>query len=867
MRSPTTNIDSKNVTGVPSSTVQAQTISGATEPHTSPVTNSLNSNNTSSVQTHEPTVQVTSHTQGFDNNPFIQNPVQSSTFNPHTVHANVADEIQKVDEVKSEDQTKTSRFKKFNLKELIRFKKTDNDDDFGEVADLESQKKFNKEMFFKIMKNILIVLGIITIILSIIRVPYFGTFIDSVIFSFLFGWAKFIIYALVLTALVLLWFPKTYRKLFSKKKWLLYCLVILMCSIIMSSVGAYVMHMTELTSFKQYFIYENPLTRSEVSPHMSYITNWYNTMWEQDIVNYAGDYAQMINPGQYTYGGLFGIFLVAAFVYAAPAILIVLSIVGIVVCVTIVATKRRNSRKELSPLRKKLIQALGGFTKQQENSEIKTYDVSEMKFANSIHSKFDEMIGQNQKEVIVNPDVNLNVNTNDIPSINLETRKTESLVYDYVQVEEPTIIEVPEISPQTEMLMLEDEISPNKIEKVQNINEAKANKFDLSKKYESASQYLASLNELDYQEYPQITALENTTKDYWPKFKEDLVAFKNKLEKVFDNQEIAYDFVGEEAMFQSISVTYKFDSEDVVSEIMNHVEDIKQEIQVDKLIVQELDDYTIVFEIPTEERSSIAIKDVLTSIGYDHPLSVAVGKQANRKEYFIRAAYEPKNIVFGGKGSGRMVLLSSMIVSLVYLNSPKYLKGYIVDTNGKSLKQFVDLPHLTKPIINSSFDAISLLADINEQIDKQSEMFANKNVKNIYEYNNLVDESERIKNTFLVINDFNDLIDLNDEVFDQSIRRIIANAYNHGIFLLLSTGVVNPQTVQYNDLMDNVIALKVDSLEESKLILDKSGAEKLLGNGDMLLLTDKNVYRMQMPFANREETTNIINNIKEAFNR
>ena len=871
MKSPTTNIDSRNVTGVPQETVNtAETVSHTTpiDSMSQPVTASSTIDTTPTHKTQTATIL---ETQGFDNNPYINAPV-ANTFNPNTVHTNVAEEIQKQEtqENSSENVSKTSRFKKINLKDMVKFKKHSDDDDFEEIVTEFDQKKFNKELFWKITKNVLIVLGIITIILSIIRVPYFGTFIDSVIFSFMFGWTKFIIYGFLLIALVLLWFPKTYRKLFNKRKWLLYSLSVMMCSIIMSSVGAYVMRMSELTSFKQYFIYSNPLVRGEVSSHMSYITNWYDTMWKQDIVNYAGDYGQMINPGQYTYGGLFGIFFVAAFVYAAPAILIVLSIIGIVVCVSIVVTKRRNSRKELSPLRKKLIQALGGFTEKQENSEVKKYDVSEMKFANSIHSKFDSIVTQEQSSgviVPVNSDVNLNVNTNDIPSINLETRKTENLVYEDIQVDQPNIIEIPEITPQTEMLMLEGDLTPLVLNKNQNISDTKKNKFDLNKKYDAAENYMQVLNDIDYLEYPQISDLSNNNQDYLPKFKNDLVEFKEKLESALGTQGVNFTFESDEIMFQSVSLTYKFDDVDATHKIIKLSEAIKQELGVSTLVIQEIDDFTLMFEIPTQERSIISIKEILMSIGYNHPLSVAIGKQANRSDYFLRIAYEPTSIVFGGKGSGRLMLLSSMLVSLTYLNSPKYLKGYIVDTNGKSLKQFVDLPHLSRPIISSAFDALSLLADINDQIDEQAQLFASKNVKSIYEYNSIVDESERIKNTFLVITDFNDLIDLNDEAFDQAIRRVIANAYNHGIFLLLSTGVVNHQTVQYNELMDNIIALKVESSDESKLILNKSGAEKLFGNGDMLLLTDKNIYRLQMPFANREETTNIIANIKKAFEK
>lgn len=861
-------------------------------------------------------IPQTKDDNGFDSNPYINQPNDGGgAFSSNTVSTSVADEINDAD-------TPTSSSKKANfLNSMLslkdKFKKKDQPKEFGNPStdgSVPTSKKTNhltRESYLRILRNIGLVLGIIVLILTIIRVPYFGAFIDGTIFSFLFGWAKYAIYAILLTALILAWFPRWYRRIFSKKKWFMYLAVILCCSIILSSVGSYVMNLSELPKFSDYFI----LDKTDVNAvlHKSYISWWVHQMWTQDMTHYGQkfegylvNYAALIAPNSYAYGGLWGTLVVAIVVYAAPAILIIIGLTVIVVAVSLIIARNKRHKKELSKFRKKIIRMLGGYSDKQENSEMKVYDVSDMKFSDSVHQKYDDML-KNQNDIdsvnvestsevatttispatgstalaatesvqlpaTVNADVTTELQPAEMATetvdlslasedtVSLPAVETKSVPADNEEAEEE-LIAVSNLDHQTKMLVDEVNLSNDSNH---TLLKTKRNKFLANSQYTPIGDYEKLLAESNFDEYPQIDSIKDTNQDYWSEFNKELNNLESKINDQLKVHNLTAKLIKKEILFQSVSLIYEFSSADQALQMSELKPQLMSVLNVNQMVMN-VKDNQLSIAIPTSVKSVIGIKDMLLAVGYDAPMSIVVGKEADRSDFYIRGCYEPRTIIYGGRGSGRAMLLSTMLLSLCYLNSPNHLLGYIIDTSGKSLKQFATLPHLDQPIINNAFEGIELLSKLTQIIQEQDTTFADVGVDNIYDYNLRVSDDYKIANTFVVINDLNDLFSEDSESTQVFLDVILENAFKHGIILLVSTSVVNAEVTQFDHYMDNIIVMKLDSDQESELVLHNSMATQLFGSGDMWLKTDGNMYRLQMPFVNREEALSLIKNIDQAF--
>lgn len=837
-------------------------------------------------------------TNGFESNPYIQDPNEDSTFNSNTVPSDIANGI--IDDIPS-DSISEKRKPKFSFKNLFA-KKPRKSSEVEEIStdpiasdeslnSSSKKKKFDKELFKTVSINLIRVLAIVILLLSIIRVPYFGAFIDAVIFGFIFGWARYFVYGILLIALVLLWFPKYYRKVFSKKKWLMYLAIAFAFSIILSGIGTYVMNLNGLGSFTQFFINKNG-----GNVNHSFISSWYENLWLDDIVKYNHsflndaslingnkvlDYAHTISPSHYEYGGLFGIFWVAVFIFAAPALLIVIGVIIVVVALSFIIAKKKRNQKTLSPLRIKLIQLLGGYTEKQENSDIQKYDVSEMKFSSSIHKKFDELTSKNSstnvkeendesisfngapviKEDIVEETISIKSDTvpNIISTKNIEVTAEMSKDFNSAKL----------ITKENEVDSLEEETEePSKQYKLLQLKDDQA-KHD--EHFNSAFKYEKNLKNLPKVHYPKLNLDSDITQDDYSLLTSDLSILKAQLDIILGDKEIQYSFIDSEIMYQTVSVSVKFneiptpESIDEIYSILNS----KEEYSKNKVWVSKINDYVYKFIAKLSRISIIGLNDLMAFVAYKNPpMSMVVGKEADRSEFYINGIFEPRVVVYGGSGSGRMMLISSMLVSLCYFNSPRELQGYIIDINGKSLKHLHDLPHLVINPVTEIDEALNLLENIvNKDIEENNKKFEALNVDNIYDYNNKVGAAESISNTFIVINDFNELIEANEPKANFLINTLLSEAYNHGIIIVMTTRIIDSNTTRYNSSMDNIIAMKLDSVNESYSILEESGAEYLAGNGDLLLRTAQGIFHLQMPFANREQTATLVNQITEAFKK
>ena len=264
-------------------------------------------------------------------------------------------------------------------------------------------------------------------------------------------------------------------------------------------------------------------------------------------------------------------------------------------------------------------------------------------------------------------------------------------------------------------------------------------------------------------------------------------------------------------------------------------------------------------EIPNARSAEVGLRGILESAEWkkaEGPLTFAVGKDISGKSVVANLAKMPHLLIAGTTGSGKSVMTNTLISSLLYRNSPSDLKLIIVDPKQVEMAQYEDVPHLLTPIITSTEKALSAMKWAVNEMEKRYSLMAEKRVKNIDDYNakiagaegiieNGENAAEKPQNNgkmpyiVVIIDEMADLMMMAGKDLEMLIVRIAQKGRAAGIHLVLATQ--RPEVKVITGLIKaNIpgrIAFAVGSQIDSRIMLDQSGAEKLLGKGDMLMLT------------------------------
>ena len=262
-------------------------------------------------------------------------------------------------------------------------------------------------------------------------------------------------------------------------------------------------------------------------------------------------------------------------------------------------------------------------------------------------------------------------------------------------------------------------------------------------------------------------------------------------------------------------------------------------------------------EIPNVKSASVMLRGIIESQEWKKakdPLTFAVGKDISGKSVVANLAKMPHLLIAGTTGSGKSVMTNTLISSLLWRNSPSDLKLIIVDPKQVEMAMYDDIPHLLTPIITSTEKALSALKWAVNEMEKRYTLMAEKKVKNISDYNSKIadvlegkkdgEEKEapqdgKMPYIVVVIDEMADLMMMAGKDLEMLIVRIAQKGRAAGIHLVLATQ--RPEVKVITGLIKaNVpgrIAFAVGSQIDSRIMLDQGGAEKLLGKGDMLMLT------------------------------
>ena len=253
-------------------------------------------------------------------------------------------------------------------------------------------------------------------------------------------------------------------------------------------------------------------------------------------------------------------------------------------------------------------------------------------------------------------------------------------------------------------------------------------------------------------------------------------------------------------------------------------------------------------EIPNARSADVRLRSVLESPDWkknSDPLTFAVGKDISGRAVVANLAKMPHLLIAGTTGSGKSVMTNTLITSLLYRNAPSDMKLIIVDPKQVEMAQYQDIPHLLTPIITSTEKALSAMKWAVGEMERRYTLMAEEKVKNIADYNTKMAKSEdpekegKMPYIVVVIDEMADLMMMAGKDLEMLIVRIAQKGRASGIHLVLATQ--RPEVKVITGLIKaNIpgrIAFAVGSQMDSRIMLDQGGAEKLLGKGDMLLLT------------------------------
>src|SRR5262245_31424921 len=300
------------------------------------------------------------------------------------------------------------------------------------------------------------------------------------------------------------------------------------------------------------------------------------------------------------------------------------------------------------------------------------------------------------------------------------------------------------------------------------------------------------------------------------------------------------------------------------SQIVNLVKDLARALSVVSIrVVETIPGKSCMgLEIPNPHRQTVRLSEILGSEAYHavhSPLALALGKDIAGNAVVADLARMPHLLVAGTTGSGKSVALNAMILSMLYKSEPRHLRLIMIDPKMLELSVYKDIPHLLAPVVIDMKQAVNALTWCVAEMERRYKLMNWLGVRNLSGFNHKVAEAEKqgrkledpltidsgepqpitqLPNIVLVIDELADLMMVVGKKVEELIARLAQKARASGIHLVLATQrpSVDVITGLIKANIPSRIAFQVSSKIDSRTILDQSGAEALLGMGDMLYL-------------------------------
>ena len=300
------------------------------------------------------------------------------------------------------------------------------------------------------------------------------------------------------------------------------------------------------------------------------------------------------------------------------------------------------------------------------------------------------------------------------------------------------------------------------------------------------------------------------------------------------------------------------------SQIVNLVKDLARALSVVSIrVVETIPGKSCMgLEIPNPQRQTVRLSEIVGSEAYHalhSPLALALGKDIAGNPVVADLARMPHLLVAGTTGSGKSVAINAMILSLLYKSEPRHVRLILIDPKMLELSVYQDIPHLLAPVVTDMKQATNALGWCVAEMDRRYKLMSWLGVRNLSGFNHKVAEAEKhgrklddpftlesgepqplkaMPHLVLVIDELADLMMVVGKKVEEQIARLAQKARAAGIHLILATQrpSVDVITGLIKANIPTRIAFQVSSKVDSRTILDQSGAEALLGSGDMLYL-------------------------------
>ena len=277
-------------------------------------------------------------------------------------------------------------------------------------------------------------------------------------------------------------------------------------------------------------------------------------------------------------------------------------------------------------------------------------------------------------------------------------------------------------------------------------------------------------------------------------------------------------------------------------------------------------------EVPNAKIDTIYLKEILESEIFtkaSSPLTIALGKDIVGNPFVTDLTKLPHLLIAGTTGSGKSVGINSMLLSLLYRNSPDTLKLLMIDPKMLEFSIYNEIPHLLTPVITKPKQAIIALSNMVNEMERRYQIMSQSKTKNIENYNEKAKKLglDPFPYIVVIIDELADLMMTSGKEVEFYIARLAQMARASGIHLLVATQrpSVDVVTGLIKANLPSRISYKVGQKIDSKIILDSMGAESLLGRGDMLFTPpgSSGLIRLHAPYASEEEIEEVVEYLKK----
>ncbi len=314
-----------------------------------------------------------------------------------------------------------------------------------------------------------------------------------------------------------------------------------------------------------------------------------------------------------------------------------------------------------------------------------------------------------------------------------------------------------------------------------------------------------------------------------------------------------------------------------ISKISNLADDVALNLAASGVRIAPVPDKSAVgIEIPNKVKETVFFRELVDTAEFkktfNKKLETVLGKDISGNTVTCNVSKMPHLLIAGTTGSGKSVCVNSIIMSILMKSTPDDVRLIMVDPKQVEFMMYNGIPHLLIPVVTDPKKAAGALAWAVTEMEKRYTLFSENNVRNIDGYNDIAkndDEMQRMPHVVIFIDELADLMMASPKDVENSIVRLAQKARAAGMHLVIATQKPTVQVVTglIKGNIPSRIALLVASQIDSRVILDEGGAEKLLGNGDMLYMPvgSPKPIRLQGCYVSDDEVERVAEFIKQTF--